>query len=85
MLCAFAAVSQQQLLQRDRQVADAHAGGVIDGVGNGGNGADDPDFTYALRDHGIDVSSRMASSQTIFMMKQSKRFLTRAGERDTLR
>jgi len=28
---------------------------------------------------------RIASSQTIFIMKQEKRFLTRAGERDTLR
>jgi hypothetical protein len=56
LLCAFAAVSQKQLLQRDRQVADAHAGGVIDDVGDGGNGADDPDFTHALRAHGVDVS-----------------------------
>jgi hypothetical protein len=31
------------------------------------------------------VRYHMASSQTIFIMKQYKRFLTRAGERDTLR
>jgi hypothetical protein len=31
------------------------------------------------------VRYRMASSQTSFTMKQEKRFLTRAGERDTLR
>jgi len=28
---------------------------------------------------------RMASSQTAFILKQEQRFLTRAGERDTLR
>jgi hypothetical protein len=31
------------------------------------------------------VRYRMASSQTIFIMKQDKRFLTRTCERDTLR
>jgi hypothetical protein len=31
------------------------------------------------------VGSRMASSQTAFLLKQEKRFLTRAGARDTLR
>jgi hypothetical protein len=31
------------------------------------------------------VRYHMASSQTIFIMKQKNRFLTRAGERDTLR
>jgi len=31
------------------------------------------------------VGSRMASSQTAFLLKQEQRFLTRAGERDILR
>ena len=31
------------------------------------------------------VRSRMASSLTAFLLKQEQRFLTRAGERDTLR
>ena len=31
------------------------------------------------------VRSRMASSHIIFILKQEKRFLTRAYERDTLR
>jgi hypothetical protein len=31
------------------------------------------------------VRYRMASSHIIFILKQEKRFLTRAGERDTLR
>jgi hypothetical protein len=85
LLRASAAVSQQQLLQRDRQVADARAGGVIEGVGDGGSGADGPDFAHALRAHGVDVSYLMASSQTSFLITQEKRFLTRADERDTLR
>ena len=33
----------------------------------------------------VHVRYRMTSYQTIFIMKQEKRFLTRAGERDTLR
>src|SRR5258708_1776592 len=35
-----AAISRQQLIQGDRQVADADARGMIDGVGDGGSGAD---------------------------------------------
>jgi len=50
-----AAVSRQQLLQRDRQIADADARGVIDGVGDGRGGDDDPDLANALGAHGVDV------------------------------
>src|SRR5258706_16284193 len=50
-----AATSQQQLIQRDRQIADADARGMIDGVGDGGSGADDPEFANPLRTHGIDM------------------------------
>src|SRR2546428_13931740 len=35
-----AVVSRQQLIQSDRQIEDAEAGGVIDGVGDGSGSAD---------------------------------------------
>ncbi len=44
-----------QLIQRDRQIADADARCMIDGVGDGGGGANDPDFADALRAHWIEV------------------------------
>src|SRR2546425_7173918 len=50
-----AAVSRQQLIQCDRQVTDANARGVIDGIGDGRSGADDPDFANAFRTHRIDM------------------------------
>src|SRR5258708_20100640 len=34
--------SRQELVKRDRQVADTDACGVIDGVGDGSGGANDP-------------------------------------------
>src|ERR1700730_5521810 len=48
-------VSRQQLIQGDRQIADADAGGVIDSVGDGRGGADDADLANALHAHGVDV------------------------------
>src|SRR6266699_5731921 len=50
-----AAVSRQQLIQRDRQVTDANARRMKDGVGNRSGGADDPDFANAFRTHRIDM------------------------------
>src|SRR5207253_7966516 len=50
-----AVVSRQQLIQRDRQIADADAGGVIDGVGDGSGGADDAELANALHAYGVDV------------------------------
>ena len=51
-----AVVSRQQLFECDRQIADADAGGVINGVGDGSGGADDPDLAHALGVHSVDVS-----------------------------
>src|SRR5690606_30061574 len=42
----------QQLVGRDREVADASAGGVVDGVGDGGAGAGDADLADAAGAHG---------------------------------
>src|SRR6266478_9371679 len=50
-----AAISRQQLIQGDRQVADADAGGMIDSIGNRSGGADDPDFANPFRTHWIDM------------------------------
>src|SRR5947209_19521294 len=50
-----AAVSRQQLIQGDRQVADADTRGMIDGVGNRSGGADDPDLANPFRTHWIDI------------------------------
>src|SRR5258706_5222162 len=47
--------SPQQLIQGDRQIADADAGGMIDGVGNCSCSPDDPDFAHPFRTYGIDV------------------------------
>src|SRR5258708_19918108 len=47
--------SPQQLIQRDRQLADADTRRVIDSVGNRSGGADDPDFANALPAHWIDM------------------------------
>src|SRR5260370_41131512 len=49
-----AAVSRQQLIQCDRQGADANARGLIDGLGDGRSGGDDPAFANAFRTHRID-------------------------------
>ncbi len=57
-----AAVSRQQLIQGDRQIADADAGGMIDGVGDGRGGADDPDLANALHAYG---SSTLSSCSAI--------------------
>ena len=54
-LLLAAVVSRQQLIERDRQIADADAGGVIDGVGDGRGGADDADLANALHAYGVDV------------------------------
>src|ERR1700686_3386270 len=50
-----AVVSRQQLIQGDRQVADADARCMIDGVSDGGGGADDADLANALHAYGVDV------------------------------
>src|SRR5258708_14756899 len=50
-----AAVSRQQLIQCDRQVTDANARGVKDGIGDGRSGADDPDFANPFRTPTIDL------------------------------
>ncbi len=50
-----AVVLHQQLIERDRQVADADAGGVKDGVSDGSGGADDADLANALHAYGVDV------------------------------
>src|SRR5260370_8956668 len=47
--------SPQQLIQCDRQLADADARRMIDSVGNRSGGADDPDFSSALRAHWVDM------------------------------
>src|SRR6266446_758862 len=47
--------SPHQLIKCDRQIADADACGVIDGVGDGGSSADDPDLANPLRTHWIDM------------------------------
>src|SRR5260370_6510509 len=44
-----AAVSRQQLVKRNRQVADTDAGRVIDGVSDGSNGAGDPELANPFR------------------------------------
>ena len=41
--------------RRDRQVANADAGRVVDGVGNRRRGADDADLADSLRAHRVDV------------------------------
>src|SRR5258708_19511602 len=50
-----AAVSRQQLIQGDRQVADTDARRVIDGVGNRSSGADDPEFANSLHTERVDM------------------------------
>src|SRR5260370_20915911 len=40
--------SRQELVKRDRQVADTDACGVIDGVGDGSGGANDPHLADPL-------------------------------------
>ena len=52
-----AVVSRQQLIERDRQIADADARCMIDGVGDGRSGADDADLANALHAYGVDVGS----------------------------
>ncbi len=39
----------QQLIQRDGQVPDPLAGGVIHRIGNGGRGSGDPNLSDAVR------------------------------------
>jgi hypothetical protein len=43
------------MIKCDRQVADANARRMIDGVGDGGGSADDPDFAHPFRTHRIDM------------------------------
>ena len=45
----FTLFTRQQLIQGDRQIADADTGGVIDGVGDGSGGADVAQFPDPLR------------------------------------
>ena len=49
------AVSPQELIEGDRQVADADARCMRDGIGNGGSGTNNPQFTNALCPHRVDM------------------------------
>ena len=53
----YAARASQQLLRRDRQVANALAGRVVDGVGDGRRHADQGQLRQPLRADGVDVRS----------------------------
>src|SRR5690242_1977540 len=48
-------ILQEQLVERNRKIANAYTGRVIDGVGDGGGSADDADFADALGPHRADV------------------------------
>src|SRR6266436_148043 len=50
-----AAVSRQELVKRNRQVADTDAGRVIDGVSDSSSGAGDPELANPLRTHRVEV------------------------------
>jgi hypothetical protein len=45
----------QELVERDREIADTDAGRVINGIGDGGSGTDNPNLTNAFRAHRVDV------------------------------
>src|SRR5216684_2752788 len=50
-----AAVSRQELVKRNRQVADTDAGRVIDGVGDSSSGAGDPKLANPFRTHRVEM------------------------------
>src|SRR6266567_2422494 len=45
----------QELIERDRQIAHANAGRVINGIGNSGGSSDNPNLADAFRAHRVDV------------------------------
>src|SRR5258708_6668567 len=50
-----AAVSRQELVKRNRQVADTDAGRVIDGVSDGSSGAGDPELANPFRTYRVEM------------------------------
>ena len=52
-------------IQRDRQVAHALAGGVMDRVGDGGGNADDADLAHPLDAEWIDDAVRLVDEDDI--------------------
>src|SRR5207248_9990575 len=52
---------------RDRQVADANARCVIDGVGDGSGGADDADLANALHAHRVDVGVGLLDPAHVYL------------------
>src|SRR5579864_1967514 len=52
---AVVSPSAEELVKRDGQIAHADAGRVIDGVGDGGGGANDPELPDPLHAQRVDV------------------------------
>src|SRR6266516_5151165 len=48
-------VSRQELVKRDRQVADTDAGRVIDGIGDRSSGPDNPNLANPFRAHRANI------------------------------